>query len=323
MRDYLLDGSTVGTCGTVSETGWSNTDIFQRWLTGHFVKYAKVGGDKKTLLLYDGHRSHITPHLIDYAVDQGIILFVLPPHTSHVLQPMDVGCFGPFTQIFSSECRKWQRSNSGTVNRYSVCSLACKAYEISLSASNLHSAFRKCGIYPFDPTAIDKSFLKPSPFANQQLEKASEISVTCPDIVEQPSDSRFFEDHLPVITIKKSKHRRSIHKIVGGQAITEPDISCQVTAYINQSKQSTNGGSKASKSTAKPKTTKPTIKSTSKDKHDSMSSQQPGPSGIDKLLISSDDRSGSKSINDDDEKCCVCGKFQQDELRRCPHVEFT
>ncbi|XP_046378017.2 MFS-type transporter clz9-like [Haliotis rufescens] len=156
MRDDLLDGSTVGTFGTVSETGWSSTDIFQRWLTGHFMKYAKVGGNKKTLLLYDGHRSHITPHLIDYAVDQGIILFVLPPHTSHVLQPMDVGCFGPFTKIFSSECRKWQRSNSGTVNRYSVCSLACKAYGISLSASNLHSAFRKCGIYPFDPTAIDK-----------------------------------------------------------------------------------------------------------------------------------------------------------------------
>ncbi|XP_046573288.1 MFS-type transporter clz9-like [Haliotis rubra] len=231
MRDDLLEGSSVGTSGTVSESGWSNSDIFQRWMVEHFSRYANIGNEKKVLLLYDGHRSHITPTLIDFAVSKGIILFVLPPHTSHVLQPMDVGCFGPFTKIFSAECRKYQRLNSGTVNRYSVCGLACKANELSLSSFNLQSSFRKCGIFPFNPASIDRSFLKPSTYAKEQAEKTSEESHT--DL----ADPDFFDEHLPVVTLKKSqKPRRSIHKIVGGQAITEPAISTQVMEYVNQTK---------------------------------------------------------------------------------------
>ena len=36
---------------------------------------------------------------------------VLPPHTSHILQPMDVGCFGPLQIKYSQECTKFARLN--------------------------------------------------------------------------------------------------------------------------------------------------------------------------------------------------------------------
>lgn len=158
MRQELLEGCTPGTDGTVSQSGWSNSEIFQTYLQEHFIRFAKGGsGDQKILLLYDGHRSHISPNLIDWAVEHSIILYVLPPHTSHILQPMDVGCFGPFSKIYSNECQKFQRTHSGSVNRYNVCSLACKAYTAALSPANLKGAFRRSGIYPFDPSAISSS----------------------------------------------------------------------------------------------------------------------------------------------------------------------
>ena len=158
MRQELLEGCTHGTDGTVSQSGWSNAEIFHTYLTDHFHRYSTPrSAEKPLLLLYDGHRSHITPNLIDWAVENNIILYVLPPHTSHILQPMDVGCFGPFSKIYSNECLKFQRSHGATVTHYTVCSLACKAYAAALSQQNLQSAFRRSGIHPYNPDSIPRS----------------------------------------------------------------------------------------------------------------------------------------------------------------------
>ncbi|KAJ8303707.1 hypothetical protein KUTeg_018739 [Tegillarca granosa] len=47
-------------------------------------------------------------------------------------------------------------------HKYSVGSLASKAYVQALSAENLKSAFRKTGIYPLDAKVIDPQVLMPS-----------------------------------------------------------------------------------------------------------------------------------------------------------------
>ena len=44
------------------------------------------------LLLVDGHKSHINFDVIDLCQKNGIILFCLPPHMTH-LQPLDVSVF--------------------------------------------------------------------------------------------------------------------------------------------------------------------------------------------------------------------------------------
>ena len=87
--------------------------------------------------------------LIDWAKENNVVLFVLPAHTSHALQPLDLGCFGPFQRIYNAECHKFIRDNpSSRVTRYNVCSIACKAYSHALSPENLKGSFRRSGIYP-------------------------------------------------------------------------------------------------------------------------------------------------------------------------------
>ena len=39
------------------------------------------------------------------------------------------------------------------ITRYNIAKIASSAYGISLSSPNLKSAFRKCGIYPYDLSA--------------------------------------------------------------------------------------------------------------------------------------------------------------------------
>ncbi|XP_062613890.1 uncharacterized protein LOC134275640 [Saccostrea cucullata] len=96
----LLDGATTGCDGAMSDTGYSNTEIFNNYVKNHFTKFVSGKPGQPILLLYDGHRSHTSLSLIQWARENNIILFVLPPHTSHLLQPMDVGCFGPFETLY-------------------------------------------------------------------------------------------------------------------------------------------------------------------------------------------------------------------------------
>jgi hypothetical protein len=80
----------------------------------------------------------------------------LPPHTSHILQPLNVGCFGPFQKTYDNLKAKFMREkSSSSIPKHSVCNLGYKAYMLSLTPTNLCSSFRKCGIYPFDPSAVD------------------------------------------------------------------------------------------------------------------------------------------------------------------------
>ena len=92
-----------------------------------------------------------------------VILFVLPPHTSHILQPMDIACFKPFKTFYYQECQKHLRNNPGmAITRYDIAQIASRAYSKGLSSDNLVSAFRKAGICPFDPNVVPAEKLAPS-----------------------------------------------------------------------------------------------------------------------------------------------------------------
>ena len=89
----LTSGGIEETKYNTSEIGWSNSITFLDWFENHFLLHVPT---KPCILLYDGHSTHITVNIINKATDNGVHLFVLPAHTSHILQPLDVSPFRPF-----------------------------------------------------------------------------------------------------------------------------------------------------------------------------------------------------------------------------------
>ena len=84
-----------------------------------------------------------------WAREMGIMLFVLPEHMSHILQPLDVAMFGPFKNYYHSACSTFMAENIGQIiTRYDICQIACKAYTRAMSHANIQSSFRKTGIFP-------------------------------------------------------------------------------------------------------------------------------------------------------------------------------
>ncbi|XP_046545577.1 MFS-type transporter clz9-like [Haliotis rubra] len=172
MRDELLSGATPGTGGTVSETGWSNTEVFSTYMKTHLVRHLPSrSADSPVLILYDGHKSHVSLGLIEWARENHIVLFVLPPHTSHLLQPLDIGCYGPFETTWIRSCHSFLSVNSGkAIGKHDICSVACRVFNSTLTPVKILSSFTKSGIFPLNPEVIDdlavipaRSFSRPTP----------------------------------------------------------------------------------------------------------------------------------------------------------------
>ena len=86
-----------------SQNGWTSNQHGVEWLRQCFEPDTREKADGNyRLLILDGHGSHVTGSFIMHCMDHRIALMRLPPHTSHVLQPLDVGLFGPLKTMLST-----------------------------------------------------------------------------------------------------------------------------------------------------------------------------------------------------------------------------
>ena len=106
-NNKLLPGACVGAAGQMSKKGWSSLDVLRKFLTTHFAPFENVGnGRDPTVIVYDGHRSHISLTLTDWVKANNAGPSVLSPHTSHSTQPHDVGILGPFKAMYSKDAKR-------------------------------------------------------------------------------------------------------------------------------------------------------------------------------------------------------------------------
>lgn len=67
------------------------------WLKKDFepASAARNHSGRDRLLILDGHNSHCSYKFVSYAAAHNIDIICLPAHTTHALQPCDVGVFSP------------------------------------------------------------------------------------------------------------------------------------------------------------------------------------------------------------------------------------
>ena len=157
-----------------------DTELFRGWLTDHFLEHAV--GVRPLLVLLDGHSSHFQPDLIRFAREHDIILFCLPPHTTHESQPLDASVFKPLKQNWQDACHDYVQTHPGkAVTKYQFSELLHKAWDKTMTPTVICAGFRRCGVYPFNPQAIDCSISTDNPEAtltrpsDQQPEKENDF----------------------------------------------------------------------------------------------------------------------------------------------------
>ena len=153
MKPELAFGEVPGTVYGLVQRGWMTQQLFKCWFERHFLRYAPAA--RPLLLLLDGHSSHYCPETLKLAQQEDVIMFALPPNTTHLTQPLDKGAFGPLKMKWHQVVHDFRVSHPGqVVTQYNFCRLFSKAWVEAMTPMNISSGFSTTGIYPFNPNAL-------------------------------------------------------------------------------------------------------------------------------------------------------------------------
>src|SRR5271169_4472500 len=135
--------------------GWTSNEHGIQWLRSCFEPMTrdKANGDYR-LLICDGHDSHITGDWIAHCMRNKIELLVLPPHSSHLTQPLDVGVFGPLKTLMASAIEPLVSTELHRILKAEWLAAFAEAHENAFIARNIKAGFRGTGIVPFNPSKV-------------------------------------------------------------------------------------------------------------------------------------------------------------------------
>jgi hypothetical protein len=139
----------------VSENGWTSNDLGLHWLMKVFEPQTRrERGDNRRLLIVDGHGSRIRADFIAHCMENDIDLLIMPPHCSHILQPLDVGVFSAFKRAHAYETDALSRLSSQRISRHEWMQMSIRARKKALTSSNILSGWKGADLIPSNPTKI-------------------------------------------------------------------------------------------------------------------------------------------------------------------------
>src|SRR4051812_16963757 len=80
------------------------------------------------VLLMDGHNSHYTIPLLEFARNNNIVILGYPPHCMHVLQGLDVVCFAKMKNEFCQEIQKFEGLHCRNVAKSDFAAIFGRAF---------------------------------------------------------------------------------------------------------------------------------------------------------------------------------------------------
>jgi len=138
----------------MSDTSYSNNEGCLKSLS-HFDKFsARRQVSVSRLLLLDGHGSYCTREFISLCNKKYIIPFCLPPHTTHLLQPINVIVFQSVKHFHAQAIDYATRTRCTDFNKLEFLSAIISIRSLAFKLTTINSFFRKTGLLPYCPTVV-------------------------------------------------------------------------------------------------------------------------------------------------------------------------
>jgi len=144
-----------------SENGWTDGELAMSWMVKDFDAQTKEKANREfCVLLMDGHSSHYTLEILQYAKDNKIIILGYPPHCTHVIQGLNVICFAKMKSEFHRKIQDFQDLHFSNVTKHDFAGVFGQAFLHAFIPDSVKGAFTATGIYPFNPGIIPKKAMK-------------------------------------------------------------------------------------------------------------------------------------------------------------------
>jgi len=78
----------------------------------------------------------------------------LPPHLTHILQPLDIGIFGPLLQAYKKRLNDTALYGALAILKQEFLEIYQAARSQAILLTNIASAWRATGLIPYNPSAV-------------------------------------------------------------------------------------------------------------------------------------------------------------------------
>lgn len=144
-----------------TDSGWMTCEAFFEFIADIFYPWlVRTQVTLPIILFVDGHVSHLSLQTSQFCESKGIILVALYPNATHLMQPMDVAVFKSLKEGWKEKIHQWRVDNilqeqPTLLKKKDFAKLLQDVIKENVTESVLSNAFRKCGLHPWNPQAIE------------------------------------------------------------------------------------------------------------------------------------------------------------------------
>jgi ribosomal protein L25 (general stress protein Ctc) len=155
----------------------------------------------------DEKGSHVTLPFLEQAYKHRILVAVYPPHATHGLQPLDVGCFAPLATYYSQNLEQVTIDSEGLtrLQKRDFFRLFFLAWHKEFTEKNVVSSWRKAGLFSFDPDVVLSQVRGPKQVSLCQSIANRQLSSSPPICFDSPSVNRRLRKMISRAVDKKTK----------------------------------------------------------------------------------------------------------------------
>jgi hypothetical protein len=136
-------------------SGYSNNQLCLHWLQVIFEPLSRPENPEQwRLLVMDGSATHLSDTISSFLKKHRIAKLVMPPQSTHKLQPLDVACFAPLKYAYKALAREQVSLGIYSMLSDDFISLFLEAHHTAMTEKNILSGFRKTGLHPFNEDAV-------------------------------------------------------------------------------------------------------------------------------------------------------------------------
>ena len=219
----------------VSPNGWTTDEISLRWLEKLFIPATTTRTHGKyKLLILDGHGSHLTAQFDRICAKNSVIPLCMPAHSSHLLQPLDVGCFGVLKRAYGRLVENQARTGYNHIDKLDFLAAYPKARTEAFKPENIRNSFAAVGLSPVVDaervlSKLNISLRTPTPPGSRPSSRSSVFTPKTPrTTIQLEKQAKALKDLLK----QRSKSPPSPTKTILDQIIKGHSLALHNTALL-------------------------------------------------------------------------------------------
>jgi hypothetical protein len=124
----------------------------------------------------------------------------MPAYTSHLLQPLNIGCFRPLKKAYGREIEYLIRCSITYISKTEFFSAFYAAFKATFTESNIQGGFKGAGLAPFNPenviSKLDVQLRTPTPPKEVTEPSTPWVSKTPKTAIETQSQSEYLTKRI-------------------------------------------------------------------------------------------------------------------------------